>query len=130
MERNIEIIAVIALIAAGLSQIYAQRVWMGYYHWMAEAGVRGVRIHGLIFGVLGILIVRMHSVWHGLGMVLTYFGGLLAAQGALFLFIPSHGLRTLVVFDDTIRPGLLRYTGIALLIVAAILSAHLIVTRG
>ncbi len=125
MIRTIEIIAVFALIAVGLSQIYVQRPWMGYYHWMAAAGARGVRIHGLMSGALGLLILRLHPVWTGAGMLLTFLGGLLVAEGAMGVFIPQHGLRSLVVFDDTLRPRLLLYMGVALIIVAGVLTIHL-----
>ena len=130
LQHNIEVAAVFFLLAAGLTQIYANRFWMAYYRLVARGHERGMRLHGLFSAGVGGLVLRLHPVWQGAGSLLTFLAALLLAEGAMCLIMPRFGLVKLVVLDDATKARAMFFTGVTLVIVAGVLAANLLWPRG
>jgi hypothetical protein len=124
-ERATEIAAAVVLFLAGLTQMYAVRMWLGYYRQILARGALGMRLHGLAGGALGGLVLRLHAVWTGAGALLTFIAVLMAAEGAVCLIVPRFGLGKLAAIDDRMKARTLFFTGATLVIIAGVLGLKL-----
>ncbi len=129
LQHSIEVVAVFFLLAAGLTQIYVNRLWVAYYRLVVGAHERGMRLHGLLGACIGGLVLRLHPVWHGAGSLLTFLAALLLAEGAMCFFMPRFGLAKLIVLDEATKARAMFFTGVTLVIVAGVLAASLIWPR-
>ena len=80
----------------GLSHILQPNMWKDYFATLHKQGFVGVLTRTMTWDLWSaLLVVTLHQVWHGPGVVLTIFGWLLLAKCALSLLAPRMGLRLL-----------------------------------
>jgi hypothetical protein len=95
MERAIEVLALVHLVAMGISHIVKRDAWAEFFIVLAEKGRPGVFLHGFLSLWFGSVVAGFYRVWEGPGMVLAVFGWLLVLKaGHCFLF-PDAALRSL-----------------------------------
>ena len=95
MELAIQKIAILALLAIGLSHILQHKVWAALFlDWKAKVEV-GALYTGLLHFMFGLLVVGFHNVWTGIPAVLTILGWGWVLKGFLYLAYPKHGVKML-----------------------------------
>ncbi len=119
MERAVEIFAVIHLGITGLSHILAPRAWIDFFVGLREQGHPGVFAVGFMSLFIGSVIAAFYNVWSGHGLVLTLYGWTLVLKGALYLILPSYGMRGLRRIDAE-KPYHLAVPGVGLLVLAGV----------
>ncbi len=129
MTRNVEAIAAIVLLLVGLSQIYASRFWVTYYQLISSVGRRGVRLHGALTLIIGLIILRLHWVWSDAGAVLSLLGLLLVAEGFLCVAAPKLGAQSLQMVDESTKARTLVFTGVLAIVIAGVLAANLVFSQ-
>ncbi len=127
MTRGVEGAAAFVLLIVGVSQIYANAVWMAYYRRVTEAGENGVRLHGLLTLIIGIIVLRLHWVWSGAGIVLSLLAMFLVAEGVMCIAAPRLSIQSLQVLDEAAKAKTLFYTGVFVIIVAGVLAVNFLV---
>jgi hypothetical protein len=127
MVLIVQACAAIALSMLGLSLVYRAGFWLSYYQRLAALGAIAIRGHGAVVMTFGALIAWLHPVWSGPVVVLTVFAWLLVAEGALCLSAPKLGLWALNSPEADLRRRAVVASGVAILIVAGVLWAHLLV---
>ena len=125
MIKEVEIASAGILLAIGLTQIYASGIWMTYYRRIAEAGERGVRLHGFLTLTIGTLVLRLHWVWSGAAVVLSLLGVLMLVEGLLCMLIPKLGVQSLRILDEASKARTLFFTGALMIIVGGVLASTL-----
>jgi hypothetical protein len=116
-ERAIEIFALFNFVIVGLSLVVRPLAWARYFVWMRREGEAGAVIYGLFCLLWGSLIVSFHREWHGLLVVLPIFGAIQLLEGAIFLLVPTFGLRVMALFNEEGLP-LFRLLGVIALALA------------
>jgi hypothetical protein len=82
----------------GLSHIAQPRAWQDYFATLHERGAAGVFTRTITWELWpALIIVTLHPVWSGPGMLLTVFGWLLLAKCAVSLLLPRAGLRSMAM---------------------------------
>lgn len=119
-------VAAAGLSLLGLSQLYRSVFWLAYYEALLTRGPTAIRGHGLVVGVLGVLIVWVHPGWHGPELVLTAFGWLLAAEGVFCLLAPELSLKSMTLASHEMRRKSVVATGVGVQVVAGVLWAFLL----
>jgi uncharacterized protein YjeT (DUF2065 family) len=110
LERSTELAAAAVLLLAGLSQMYAARLWLAYYRGIVARGPLAMRLHGLAGGAIGAGVLRLHAVWSGAGAMLTFLAVLMTAEGAICLIAPKFGLVKLAALDEQMKARTLFFT--------------------
>lgn len=121
----VEAAAAVLFLAAGLTQIYANRLWAAYYRIVSAYGEWGMRLHGAVSAAVGGLAVAGHPIWQGPGALLTFVAVLMVAEGAVCLIMPKYGLLSLEALDDSVRNRALLFTGAILIVIAGVLALNL-----
>lgn len=120
------LIAVMALIFLGLSQLYATHLWQSYYAWLGSMGQTGVRFNGVISLMIGGLIVAFHNVWSGPPVLLTIIGWVLLLESVLCFVAPKAGLAGLVEMDRELQGRVVKGTGVAFIVIGGVLGIHML----
>lgn len=108
----------------GLSHIVQPRMWAEYFGALAERGHAGVVTKVLQVELWpSLLIVSLHQVWSGPGVVVTVVGWLLLAKVAMGLLAPDLTLRSMQMAERGGRSFV--PAGIALLVVSGFAGAAL-----
>ena len=95
IERAVQFLAAIQLLAIGISHIVAHRAWASYFVKLRERGVAGVFVAAFLALGFGSFIVALHPVWSGIPLLLTLLGWSQVAKGCLYFWRPEIGLRML-----------------------------------
>jgi len=109
----------------GLSHIVQPRMWADYFAGLAERGRAGV-VTKIVQVELwpALLIVGLHPVWSGPGIVVTVLGWLLLAKVAVGLLAPELALRSMRMAE--LGPRSFRPAGVGLLVVSGFAGAALL----
>jgi hypothetical protein len=92
----IEFMMLIACVPMGLSHIVRPQLWVDFFtrvHAQGTAGLVGKVLAIELWPAL--LIVSLHQVWSGPGIVLTLYGWAQFTKVFLALLVPSIGMRSL-----------------------------------
>ena len=128
MEAAIQKLAVVALLAIGLSHIVQPRAWVQFFVMLREKGEAGVIANALLHFWPGVLIVSFHNVWRGIPMVLTVYGWLLVVKSTLYLLSPWIGLKGLAMVREE-HPRKFAIAGVPMVALALLLAWDLILAR-
>ena len=78
--RLVEAMLVVPFLVMGLSHIARPRLWRAFFAHLRGLGEIGGVYRCFLFELFpATLLVGLHQVWHGPGLVLTLFGWLLMA---------------------------------------------------
>jgi hypothetical protein len=116
MVTAVEWFVLITSTVIGLSHALLPGTWGQAYAAMARAGRPGAFANGGLSLAIGALIAAGHPVWSRPGVLLTAFGWLLVAKGAVCFLAPDRALASMS-FGGSGRG--FRGGGVALLGVAA-----------
>jgi uncharacterized protein YjeT (DUF2065 family) len=130
MPENLIWVAAPVLIGLGMSQLYATQHWQSYYRKLGAMGENGVRLNGLVSLFIGGPIVIFHNVWSGPPLLLTLLGWFLLLESAMCLILPRAGVAGLMDVDDKTRGGIIKGTGVALVVVGGVLCVHALTAAG
>lgn len=122
MERAAQLFVVVNLAVIGLSHVLAPAAWVDLFVRLREKGHAGVLAVGMLSLLFGSIVLALHPVWSGAGLVVTLLGCAHVAKGALYLGFPAVGMRSLALVDRD-RPRGFVAAGAGLLILAAIVAA-------
>jgi hypothetical protein len=125
--QTVELVMAIATALMGISHIVQPGMWRAYFEKLHIMGLAGVALNGQFTIIPGLLIVTLHPVWHGPGIVLTLYGWSLLIKTGIILLAPALGLRSLEMAEGGGRRFLA--AGLMLLVVSgfsayAMLSAQ------
>jgi hypothetical protein len=95
MELAVTKLAIICFFVVGVSHIIQPRVWVQFFIGMHDKGEVGSFLNALLHFPLGVLIVSLHNVWHGLPVVLTLIGWGLVVKSFIYFVFPRHGVKML-----------------------------------
>lgn len=94
----VEFIFLITCVPLGLSHIVQPKLWVDFFTRVHAQGTAG--LVGKVLAIElwpAILVVSLHQVWWGPGIVLTIYGWAQFAKVLLALFIPEVGMRSLAM---------------------------------
>jgi hypothetical protein len=96
VERGVEVFAGLMLTAMGLSHILAAEAWKEFFTVLHSKGIAGSYFNAMMSATMGAFIVAFHPGFDGIApSLLTIYGWLLFAKGALYLLVPSLGLKSI-----------------------------------
>ncbi len=116
-ERAVEFAMMITCLLTGLSHLLRPDIWTRFFSMLADMGTSGPVAHGFLSLPAGILIITLHQVWRGPGLVLTIWGLLLMAKAVSGFLLPELAVRSLALARN--NDFGFRIAGIAMLGVAA-----------
>lgn len=97
-QSAVQLIMGIGCLLIGLSHILQPRMWQEYFAALHEQGTVGVLIRTMTWELWpALIVVTLHQVWSGPGVLLTIFGWLLLAKSAVSLLVPQIGLRSMAM---------------------------------
>lgn len=115
----VEFILLIIGVPMGLSHILRPRLWIGFLGRVHAQGTAG--LVGKVFALElwpAVLIVSLHQVWTGPGIVLTLYGWAQFGKVVLALLVPDIGMRSLAMAQGKGERGFIA-AGALLLAIAA-----------
>jgi hypothetical protein len=92
----VEFVLLVSGALMALSHILRPQMWIEVFGALHAAGARGVVMRTFLFELWpAMLIVALHQVWQGPGIVVTIYGWLLAGKVIVSMLVPEVGLRSL-----------------------------------
>ena len=92
----IEAIMAISCLLMGISHMLRKQMWEHFFTHLQGLGTTGVVMRTFSLELWpGLLIVVLHPVWSGPGLVVTLYGWALAGKCTLSMLRPDIGLRSL-----------------------------------
>jgi hypothetical protein len=95
MERAVEWFVAVTSLVMGASHILRAGDWVETFRQIHRAGRPGAFLNGALALFPGAVIVAGHGSWAWPGTVLTGFGWLLVAKGAVCCLAPDKALRSM-----------------------------------
>lgn len=96
MERGVEVFAGLTLTVTGLSHVLAGGAWKEFFVVLHSKGIAGSYFNAMMSATMGAFIVAFHPGFDGIvPSLLTVYGWLLFAKGAVFLVFPALGLKSI-----------------------------------
>ena len=89
-ERAAEIFTVVNFAVVGISHVVQPRVWVEFFARMRDYGHAGVFVNGMLSLMVGSIIVSLHNVWNGMGMIVTLIGWAQVLKGLIALTAPAN----------------------------------------
>ncbi len=121
---SVEFVLLVAGGLMGLSHIVQPRMWADYFEALAVRGRPGVVTKIMQVELWpALLIVGLHQVWSGPGIVVTVLGWLLLAKVAMGLLAPELAMRSMRMAER--GPRSFVPAGVALLVVSGFAGAAL-----
>ena len=120
MEQSLEVMAGVVFVVLGLSLLLRAEAWVDWFEGVRAGGQRLSLAIGMLHLFFGALIVALHQVWSGWGLLLTVIGLWAIGEGTLYLLFPKC-LAKIIEFLGPYRGPVLRISGLAGLILAAAL---------
>jgi hypothetical protein len=82
----------------GLSHVLQPLVWQDYFATLHERGEAGVLTRTMTWELWpALILVTLHQVWSGPGVLLTLFGWMLLVKCTASLLVPQIGLRSMAM---------------------------------
>jgi len=103
MESAVEWFVAITSAIVGVSHIAQRDAWAETYARLHRAGRAGAFANGAISLVPGALVAAGHPIWTWPAAVLTIFGWLMIAKGAICFLTPGKALRSMAHGASTPR---------------------------
>jgi len=103
MESAVEWFVAITCAIVGVSHITQRDAWAEAYARLHRAGRAGAFANGAISLVPGALVAAGHPIWTWPAAVLTIFGWLMIAKGAICFLTPEKALRSMAHGASTPR---------------------------
>lgn len=98
VQSAIQIIMAVGCTIMGLSHVLQPRMWQDYFETLHKYGAAGVLIRTITWEFWpALIVVTMHQVWRGPGLVLTVFGWLLLVKSTISLLAPEVSLRSMAL---------------------------------
>ena len=98
IAERVELVLAPAMILMGLSHIVRPDTWTKLFRQLHAMGSAGVIFRTFMLELWpALIIVTLHQVWSGPGLVLTIFGILLATKCTLAILVPEIGLRSMAM---------------------------------
>jgi hypothetical protein len=97
-QSTVQFVMFIACVPMGLSHIVRPALWVDFFarlHAQGTAGLVGKVLAVELWPAL--LIVALHQVWWGPGIVLTIYGWAQFTKVWLALFVPQIGMRSMAM---------------------------------
>ncbi len=92
----VELVMCIACILIGVSHIVQPAMWRDYFMSLHAQGTTGVVTRTFSLELWpAVIIVTLHQVWSGPGIILTIYGWLLLSKCVISVLAPQIGLRSL-----------------------------------
>ena len=121
----VEFMMLVSCAVMGLSHILQPRMWVDFFTHLHAQGTRGVIFRTFALELWpAMLLITLHQVWHGPGLVLTVYGWLLFTKVVVSMMNPALGLRSLAMASR--GPKAFVGGGVMLLGVAAVAGAALV----
>jgi hypothetical protein len=121
MRDAIQVFAIINLLVMGLSHALQPRAWAELFVRVVGQGRPGAMGVGGLHLLFGAIIVAGHAVWSGVPTLLTILGWGWTLKGALYLWFPEVGLRSMARVDPE-KPRGFVVAGLVMITVGAILG--------
>ena len=116
----------IACVPMGLSHILRPALWVDFFTRLYAQGTSGLVLKVLAVELWpALIVVSLHQVWWGPGIVLTLYGWAQFAKVWLALFAPEIGMRSLAMAQTRGERGFV-LGGIMLMVVGLSAGAALI----
>lgn len=94
----IEFIFLITCVPMGVSHIIRPRMWVEFFAQLNTQGQSGVTLKALAIEFWpGVLVVTLHQVWWGPGILLTIYGWAQFTKVWLALLVPAIGARSMAM---------------------------------
>jgi hypothetical protein len=121
----VQFIMVVASAIMGVSHIVRPAMWVEFFGYLHAQGTRGVVIRTFMLELWpAMLIVTLHQVWWGPGIVLTLYGWAQLIKVTISMLAPEIGLKSLAMAQRGDRA--FHFAGFALLALGAFAGAALI----
>ena len=121
----VQFMMVVACAIMGVSHLVRPAMWVEFFTHLHAQGIRGVVTRTFMLELWpAMLIVTLHQVWWGPGIVLTLYGWAQLAKVMISMLAPEIGLRSLKMAQMGDRA--FHLGGVMLLIVGASAGAALI----
>ncbi len=126
-QSAVQLMMAIGCLMIGVSHVLQPRVWQDYFARIHAHGAAGVLKRTMIWELWpALILVTLHQVWTGPGIVLTLYGWLLLIKCAVSLWAPQAGLRSMAMAQ---RGPATFVAGGAALIVVGLASAGALLWR-
>jgi hypothetical protein len=115
----VEFMMLILCVPLGLSHIIRPAMWVDFFGRIHAQGTAG--LVGKVFALElwpAVLIVSLHQVWSGPGLILTLYGWAQFAKVVLAVLVPEIGMRSLAMAEGKAERGFI-LAGVMLLVVGA-----------
>jgi hypothetical protein len=125
-QSIVQFVMCIACVPMGLSHIVRPALWVDFFarlHAQGTAGLVGKVLAVELWPAL--LVVSLHQVWSGPGIVLTLYGWAQFTKVWLALFVPGVGMRSLAMAETKGERGFV-LGGVMLLVVGLSAGAALV----
>jgi uncharacterized protein YjeT (DUF2065 family) len=97
MATPVEWFVLITSFVIGLSHAFQPDAWRQVYAALVRAGRPGAFANGALSLLAGAVIAAGHPVWTRPGVLLTAFGWLLVAKGAVCFLAPDRALASMSI---------------------------------
>jgi hypothetical protein len=97
-QSAVQMVMSIGCTLIGLSHVLQPQVWQDYFAELRERGPAGVFTRSITWELWpALILVTLHQVWRGPGVLLTLFGWLLLIKCIVALLLPQIGLRSMAM---------------------------------
>ncbi len=121
LERAAEVFVVINFGIIGLSHLLRPRDWVELFVRLRSLGRTGVFINGMLSLMVGSIIVALHNVWHGIGIIVTVIGWLQVLKAISSLTFPDAGMKSLMRVSIE-RAWQFQAAGVLFLLISAVIA--------
>lgn len=98
IQAAVQMLLLPAFVIMGLSHIARPTMWVKFFGDLHGQGASGVVMRTFALELWpALVIVALHPVWSGPGLVLTLYGWALALKCTVSLLVPEIGLRSLAM---------------------------------
>jgi len=123
-QSVVQFIMLLSCAILGVSHIVKPGIWVETFTYLHSLGTRGVVLRTFLFELWpAMVIVTLHQVWWGPGILLTIYGWAQLTKVTVSMLAPEIGLRSMAMAG---RPNAFLYGGIMLLVVGASAGAALL----
>jgi hypothetical protein len=127
VQSAVQMMMGIGCTLTGLSHMLQPHAWQDYFAALHARGLSGVLTRTMTCELWpALIVVTLHQVWSGPGILLTLYGWMLLVKSAVYLLLPQFGLRSSAMAQR--GPGTF-FTGGILLVCIGLSSAGALIWR-